>query len=425
WSALDPQAGALEEQDSLRASRVDGQGMLLDNPPLQLGAYRVVAATAVAGDTLLVLQYAGGYLYSARIPFRLDAQGNVTELSELPHGFSGALASDGTNALYVWGADPNGSGSGNPTILRAARLDTNATMLDPSGLTVANQNELLCGFNVAYGAGVYLIAWRAFDLGTKVTRERAARVTPDGVVLDPQGLWLDEHPDPNGYNGCRFSRWDQRPAVAFDGSLFVVARYAPGASPRHDILRGVTVAPDGTVSTAFDISTEPGILEPVELASRGDGETMAAFSRFVEGAPYESVRVRLSRITSMDPVEPLDAGTDGGEVMDAGMDAGEPLDAGTDAGEPLDAGMDASEPLDAGTDASEPLDAGVGGGEPFDAGTGFDAGPGGGPIPGGGGCSYSVEDAERAPSLLFLSALGVLLSVKRRAGGARRSHPRA
>ncbi|MDC0746331.1 hypothetical protein [Polyangium mundeleinium] len=478
WSAFDLQAGALEEQNSLRASRVDDQGMLLDNPPLQLGEYKVVAATAVAADTLLVLQYAGGYLYGARIPFRLDAQGNVTEFSALPYGFSGALASDGTNALYVWGADPNGTGSGNPTILRASRLDTNGAMLDPGGLTVANQNEMLCGFDVAFGGGVYLIAWRAFDLGTKVTRERAARITPDGMVLDSQGLWLDEHPDPNGYNGCRYSHWEQRPAVAFDGSLFVVARYAPGASPRHEILRGVTVAPDGTVSAPFDISTEPGILKPVELASRGDGETMVAFSRFVEGAPYESVRVRLSRITTcgvcpsgfcsdgvccdtacgggdttdcmacsvtagapadgvcapldgttcgdgtnvcsagtcMEPVDPQDAGTDGGEPLDAGMDAGEVIDAGTDGGEPLDAGMD----------AGEPLDAGAGGGEPFDAGTGSDAGPGGGPIPGG-GCSYSVEDAERAPSssLLFLGALGILLSVKRRAGGARRSHPRA
>ncbi|MDC3960281.1 hypothetical protein [Polyangium jinanense] len=475
WSAFDRQAGALEEQNSLRAARVDGQGMLLDNPPIQLGEYQVVAATKVAGDTLLVLQYAFGGLYSARIPFRIDAQGNVTELSDLPWGFSGALASDGTNALYVWGSDPNGTGFGNATILRASRLDANATMIDPSGLTVANQNEMLCGLSVAFGGGVYLVTWRAFDLATKVTRERAARVTPDGMILDYQGLLLDEHPDPYGYNGCAFSHWDQRPAVAFDGSLFVVARFAPGASPRNDILRGVTVAPDGTVSAPFDISTEPGIVQPVELASRGDGETLAAFSRFVEGAPYDSIRVRLSRITTcgvcpsgfcsdgvccdtacgggdttdcmacsvaagapvdgvcapldgttcgdgtnvcsagtcMEPVEPEDAGTDGGEVPDAGMDAGEVLDAGTDAGEEPDAGTDAGEVLDAGTGS----DAGEGGGGPIPGG-------GGGPIPDG-GCSYSVEDAERSPSspLLLLGALGILLSVKRRAGGARRSHP--
>ncbi|MDI3284493.1 hypothetical protein [Polyangium sp. 15x6] len=469
WSAFDRQAGAVEEQNSLRAARVDSQGMLLDNPPIELGEYQVVAATKVAGDTLLVLQYAFGGLYSARIPFRIDAQGSVTELSALPWGFSGALASDGASSLYVWGADPNGTGSGNPTILRASRLDANATMLDPSGLTVAIPNEMLCGFNVAFGGGVYLIAWRAFDLGTKVTRERAARVTPDGMILDSQGLLLDEHPDPLGYNGCRFSHWEQRPSVAFDGSVFVVARFAPGASARHDILRGVTVAPDGTVSAPFDISTEPGIVKPVELASRGDGETLAAFSRFVEGAPYDSVRVRLSRITTCGdcpsgfcsdgvccdtacgggdttdcmacsvaagaPADgvcaPLDGTTcgDGTNVCSAGtcMEAVEPQDAGTDGGEEPDAGMDGGEEPDAGTDAGEVLDAGAdSGSEVIDGGTGSDAGPGGGTIPpGGGGCSYSVEDAERAPSssLLLLGALGILLSVKRRAGGARRSHP--
>ncbi len=238
------------------------------------------------------------------------------------------------------------------------------------------------------------------------------------MVLDYQGLLLDEHPDPDGYNGCRYSRWEQRPAVAFDGSQFVVARFAPGANPRHDHLRGVTVAPDGTVSAPFDISTEPGIVKPVELASRGDGETMVAFSRFVAGAPYESLRVRLSRVctarTCMDPVDPPDAGTDGGEEPDAGMDAGEEPDAGMDPGQP-DAGMDPGQP-----------DAGMDPGGELDAGTGFDAGPGDGPGPGGGDCGCRVGDAERGPSsaLLLLSALGVFLSVKRRAGRARRSqHP--
>ncbi|UQA64061.1 hypothetical protein [Polyangium aurulentum] len=483
WSAFDLQSGALEEQDSLRAARVNGQGVLIDNPPLQLGSYQLVAGTQFAGNTLLVLQYAFGGLFSARIPFRINAQGNVVALpGELPWGFSGALASDGVKSLYVWGADMGGNGFGDPTILRASRLDANATMLDPAFITIANQNELLCGISAAFGGGVYLVTWRAFDLATKVTRERAARVTPDGMVLDSQGLMLDAHPDPNGFNGCRFSRWDQRPAVAFDGSHFVVARFAPGADPRFDHIRGVTVAPDGTVGTPFDISTEPGIIKPVEIASRGDGETMVAFSRFVAGAPYESIRVRLTRNTScdtcpsgfcsdgvccdtacgdgdttdcmacsvaagapvdgvcapldgttcgdgtdvcsagtcMEPVDPPDAGTDAGEEPDAGMemDAGEEPDAGMemDAGEEPDAGM--------GMDAGEEPDAGMDPGGESDAGTGADAGPGEGPGTGGGDCSCRVGDAGRGPSspLLLLGALGVFLSVKRRAGGARRSH---
>jgi len=508
WNAFEPPAGALEEQDSLRAARVDAQGMLIDNPPKALGAYQVVAATPVAGDTLLVLQYAFGGLYSARIPARIDAQGNFAELPELPYAFSGALASDGMNAVYFWGSTQAGTGFGNPTILRASRLDANAALLDPTGITIANQNEMLCGFSATFGGGVYLVVWRAFDLATQVTRERAARIMPDGTVLDFQGLLLDEHPDPYGFNGCRYSHWAQRPAVAFDGSLFVVARFASGATLQNDHIRGVTVAPNGTVSAPFDISTEPGIVTPVELASRGDGETMVAFSRFVEGAPYDSIRVRLARVTTCgicpsgfcsdgvccdtacgggdptdcmacsmaagapadgvcapldgttcgdgtnvcsagtctEPVEPPDGGTDAGEEPDAGMDAGEEPDAGMDAGEEPDAAMDAGEELDAGMDAGEELDAGMDAGEepdagmdageqpldagmdageqPLDAGTGFDAGPGGG-LPGGGGCSCRVGDAERAPSssLLFLGALGVLLSIKRRAGGARRSHP--
>ena len=147
WSVFDFPAGAVEDQDSLRASRVDGNGMLIDNPPLQLGSYQVVAATQVAGDTLLVLQYTFAGLYSQRLPFRIDAQGNIIALTgALPSSFSGALASDGVGSLYAWGSSVNGGGSGNPTILRVSRLDSDATMLDPTGLTVANQNEMLSWF---------------------------------------------------------------------------------------------------------------------------------------------------------------------------------------------------------------------------------------------------------------------------------------
>ena len=325
------------------------------------------------------------------------------------------------------------------------------------------------------------------------------------MVLDYQGLLLDEHADPNGFNGCLYSHWAQRPAVAFDGSLFVVARFSPGASPVHEHIRGITVAPDGTVSAPFNISTETGIVKPVKLASRGDGETMAAFTRFVEGAPYESLRVRLSRITTCGICPSgfcsdgvcCDTACGGGDTTDCmacSVAAGAPADGvcapldGTTCGDgtnvcsaghawsrsirrtrewtparsPTREWMLARSPTREWMLAristrewmlarsptrewmlaristrewmlaristqewmpGENLDAGMDAGENLDAGTGFDAGSDG-PVLGGGDCSCRVGDAERAPSssLLVLGALGILLSVKRRAGGARRSH---
>jgi len=111
---------------------------------------------------------------------RLDSGGVLIDSLSVLEGDSSqgspAVAFDGdSTCLVVWMANRN---------VYAARLTTSGQVLDTIPIPVAqepSQRELMPA--VAFGQGVYLVAWTAYD-SSNWTTARARRVSAAGVLLD-------------------------------------------------------------------------------------------------------------------------------------------------------------------------------------------------------------------------------------------------
>ena len=208
-----------------------------------------------------------------------------------PHGFAIAttarlegtptVAFDGTNFLVVWPDFGPGGGASN---LYAARVSPAGVVLDPDQIPVSTATDSQFEPSVAFDGTNYLVAWRdgRNEGGASGGDIYAARVTPEGVVLDPNGipvfaeqgtqrdltiafdganylvawtnLWADVDVygtrvstagavlDPEGIPIAAGPGAQEEPAVAFDGDNYLVAW---GAAPGPDYnVYGTRVSPD-------------------------------------------------------------------------------------------------------------------------------------------------------------------------------------
>jgi hypothetical protein len=155
-----------------------------------------------------------------------------------------AVAFDGTNYLVVWS-----EWDGNGTRIGGARVSLAGQVLDR--FEVAGSNwESLESPAVAFGGGVFLVAWHQSDGGVE-HEIRATRVSPAGTVVDPQVLEVDSR---GPYDSVLY------PAIASDGNDFqVVWTQIENIVPVH--VHGTRVSATGAVqrpSTA--IATTEGII---------------------------------------------------------------------------------------------------------------------------------------------------------------------
>jgi hypothetical protein len=199
------------------------------------------------------------------------------------HASSPMVSFDGTNYLVVWK-------DWNDTV--GQRIDVNGELEGPRFVVIEKDSVTVAG--IAGGNGIHLLAWCE---GGKI---RIMRVTSDGQVLDPEGLAVAEVL--SGYVT----------SVAFDGTSFFVAwtTRSDFDDPNSYDLRAVEVTSAGEVVSEFAISTEPGSETPATLAG-ADGRVLAAYSRFVPGAPYDSFRAQARLITRL-PAMDLDVQAPGG-----------------------------------------------------------------------------------------------------------------
>jgi hypothetical protein len=135
--------------------------------------------------------------------------------------------------------------------LYTARESREGDVLDPSGIPMPVGDDWFSDVDkaVAFDGTNYLVVW---GTGGKIS---AARVSQDGVVLDPQGFTI--------WTGGRL------PAVAFDGTNYLVAweQYVAGD---HDIV-AVRVRPDGTILDPYGIPVAPTAGEQQEPRIASDG----------------------------------------------------------------------------------------------------------------------------------------------------------
>lgn len=149
-----------------------------------------------------------------------------------PEGQSQAQLTGTADGFFVvWQA-----GVGRNAKVRGARLLPDGRTVDPAGLTVAEGAGGRFEPAVAFGHGVALVVWG--DLRDGVQAVYGARVSPQGVVLDPGGVLLSTEP------GARM------PAVAATGSGFLVAWAQAVEGGQGTEARARLLGPTGAPSAA-------------------------------------------------------------------------------------------------------------------------------------------------------------------------------
>jgi hypothetical protein len=169
------------------------------------------------------------------------------------------VAFDGTNYLVVW-MDYRGYELGaDYADVYAARVTPDGTDLDPNGIPIAVTSAWEGAPAVAFDGTNYLVTWMNYpDDGIGAT-VFAARVTPAGTVLDSGGFPVSTNPPGNELN----------PSVAFDGTNSLIV-WEDDRNGSHDMYgarvtpAGAVLDPDGiAISTASADETLP------KLASDG------------------------------------------------------------------------------------------------------------------------------------------------------------
>jgi phosphoribosylformylglycinamidine (FGAM) synthase PurS component len=140
-----------------------------------------------------------------------------------------AVAFDGANFLGVW-QDPCGN---HISDIYGARVAPGGTVLDPDGIIISQAADYQCVPALGFDGANFLVVWTAEQGGRSDIY--GARVTPQGTVLDPQGIAISQ-----AANG----QW--RPTLAFDGANFLVV-WEDGRSGAYSDVYGARVSPAGAV----------------------------------------------------------------------------------------------------------------------------------------------------------------------------------
>jgi len=160
-----------------------------------------------------------------------------------------AIAFDGTNYLIAWQDGRTGT---YPDIY-CARVNRAGVVIEPDGIAVSTAANQQSSAAVAFDGTNYLIVWQDMRNGMYF-QIYAARVTPSCVVLDPDGIAV-----------CQTTTNELAPAVAFDGTNYLVV-WQDLRNTTSDIYAarvskaGVVLDPGGiAVSTAVNPQAYPSV----------------------------------------------------------------------------------------------------------------------------------------------------------------------
>ena len=269
------------------AARVTPGGVVLDPDGIRIAPGSQVYPQAVgfgAGVFLVVWheQTSPAGVRAARISpagIALDTVPIVVSSSTLTYWshpqptFDGAFCSGSgeANFLVTWHDDRDGKFR-----TYAARVSPSGTVLDPEGFVVSRRECSWEWCAIVTGGGVSLLAWT--DRGHPRWSIYAARVTPDGTVLDTSAI-------PVGVDSAGV--WS--PAIAFDGVNFLVAT----SYFRGEDVFGVFVTPGGAlVDTPFALIRRPRAQYRVDVAF--DGENYFAVWEDCGTNPYGVMGTRVT-----------------------------------------------------------------------------------------------------------------------------------
>jgi hypothetical protein len=243
------------------ATDIYGSRMTSDGTVLDPGGLRLTSASQ--GEWHPALVYGGGQymvtwqqdtrfenreVYVSRMSTAgqmLDPGGKPTSADANSQSWP-SVASDGGGFLVAWRDDDRGSGD-----IFGARVTADGTVLDPAGFAISTSQSSQNHPAVAFGDSGYLVAWthrpgQSYDI-------RGAMVYPDGTV----GSELEITGE---------SRTQQKPAIAFNGTDFLVAWQDERYSQYFGDIFGTRVSRTGTV-------LDPG---GIEIARDSNAQWMPA-----------------------------------------------------------------------------------------------------------------------------------------------------
>ena len=169
---------------------------------------------------------------------RFDAAGQPLDAPFLVAGAaatqeSPSVASDGANFLVAW--SERGAA---PTAVRAARVSAQGMVLDPAGLAVSPAGVLAAQARVAFAGGSYGVVWTRLMAVTNDAQDIfLQRLSPAGAVLDatPIGVMVD------------VGSAQQDPAIFSSGAQFLVTWRDSRPSTLSPQLYGTRVSAAGAV----------------------------------------------------------------------------------------------------------------------------------------------------------------------------------
>lgn len=218
---------------------------------------------------MAALLLAGGLVLGAQAPVELGP--TLTAAPDSGSGFQGRPAAAFGSGLYLvaWqdgedGADPGQAGSD----IACARISKAGKTLDPAAIVVCKARGYQKRPRVAFGGGLFLVVWDDCRSG-RANDIYAARVTPQGKVLDPDGF-----PVATGEG-----RNQTYATVASDGQAFLVAWMDFWAYPTY----GVAAA---RVTSQGKVLDRNGVLLAKEDGAKISTLAEAARRRTTLGIPW-------------------------------------------------------------------------------------------------------------------------------------------
>ena len=337
----------------VRGTRLTPGGVILDTFAIRIsppgGEQSHPAATFGASDFLVVWEEG---MYSDRDVrgVRVSPSGVVRDsASFLVAGrpweqCAPAAASDGNDFLVAWQESGDLSYD-----IYCARVSRTGTLLDTAGVAVCTSSGDQVAPVLAYNGTDYLVLWQA--PGTAVRDIYGARVSRQGVVLDPNGFVVSAAPnvqdqpaaaadgdgflvvwsdwrnadrdiygarvtstgqvlDTSGIRICSAAGSQGSAAVEYDGTNFLIA-WQDERSGGKDIY-GARLTADGSILDTFSVVTQQGDQYDPVLARGSGSKMLLAYSGWtdtVEDKPYNSLRLwgTLSPVDAVEEGQPAPA----------------------------------------------------------------------------------------------------------------------
>ena len=249
-----------DSSSGVYATRVSPQGTVLDPSGIAVstaGSEQKYPAVAFDGTNFLAVwvdnRDSGDDVFAARVTPQgtlLDPSGIAVSTAPYDQAYP-AVTFDGTDFLVAWSDDWRSNPN---TDIYAARVTPQGAVLDPTGIAVSTATGEQSVPVITFDGVNSLVCWA--DTRSDPSGDiYAARVTPAGVVLDPSGIVVSAAANGQG-----------SPYVAFDGTNSLVAWYDDRSSNYSDVYAarvtpaGAVLDPSGiAVSTAADYQYAEGV----------------------------------------------------------------------------------------------------------------------------------------------------------------------